>query len=119
MKAKSAKVRLSVVLAMLAVAITSVLAGIAVGKVQPRVSNEEVLESACRKHGYAHNVLFVFRDVKAGDVLTKGDLAMRDYITDGVRDRLLHFEDLSNVLGRKMRVDLKRMSVLLKTDIEQ
>ena len=44
---------------------------------------------------------------------------MRDYIYDGVSDRLLQSADLQNVLGRKVRVDIKARSVLLKTDIQQ
>ena len=83
-----------------------------------RASYEEGVNSARQKHGFARRVLFVDRDMKAGDVLTKGDLAFRDYITDGVRDRLLQCEDLQSVLGRKMRVDLKARSVLLRTDIQ-
>ena len=84
-----------------------------------RASYDEVEKSMRQKYGYANQVLFVHRDVKAGDVLRKEDLAMRDYITDGVRDRLLQSADLQNVLGRKVRVDLKARSVLLKTDIQQ
>ena len=84
-----------------------------------RASYEEGEKSVRQKHGFASQVLFVHRDVKAGDVLTKEDLAMRDYIYAGVSDRLLQSADLQNVLGRKMRVDLKARSVLLKTDIQQ
>ena len=84
-----------------------------------RASCEEGEKIVRQKYGFASQVLFVHRDVKAGDVLRKGDLAMRDYLTYGVSDRLLQSADLQNVLGRKMRVDLKARSVLLKTDSQQ
>lgn len=35
-----------------------------------------------------------------------------------LRDRLIQSVELPNVLGRKMRVDLKEKSVLLTTDLE-
>ncbi len=69
------------------------------------------------RYGFVAKVLFVNEDVKAGTVLTKDMLCSRDYIAMGVRDRCLHVDDLKSVLGRKLAFDLKRGSILLKTDI--
>jgi sialic acid synthase SpsE len=71
------------------------------------------------KYGFATDVLWVFRDVKAGETLTMDNIAIKDFVgCDGLRDRLIHCEDASKVIGRKLRVDLKTHSVLLWTDIQ-
>ena len=69
------------------------------------------------RYGFVAKVLFVNEDVKAGTVLTKDMLRSRDYVAMGVRDRCLQVDDLKSVLGRKLAFDLKRGSILLKTDL--
>jgi len=70
-----------------------------------------------RRYGFAANVLFVNEDVNAGTLLTKDKLCFRDYVSSGVGDRFIRIEDMKSVLGRKVAFDLKRGSILLRTDL--
>ena len=69
------------------------------------------------RYGFLADVLFVSEDVKAGTALTKDKLQCHDYVGMGVSDRCLQAGDLKSVLGRKVAFDLKRGSILLKTDL--
>lgn len=122
MAEKNIKVCLSFIL-LIAVAIGSAGIGIIIGQAHMatavRASYDKGMADMQRRHGFVREVLSVIRAVKAGEVLAKDNLAVRDYVgSDGLRDRLIQSVELPNVLGRKMRVDLKEKSVLLTTDLE-
>ena len=105
---------LLVVLALVLVAIASASVGNSIGREQGRAL---MFTDMRRRHGFAQAV-FAHRDLKAGEVLTKDDLATRDYFTDGLEERLILEDEWQTLPGRKMLVDLKRGSVLLKTDVQ-
>ena len=96
------------------VAVFSAWIGIAIGRKQGR---ELMATEMWHRHGLA-KAIFVHRDLKAGDVLTRQDFDMRDYFREGLGDRLICTDELMTLPGRKMLVDLKRGSVLLKTDVQ-
>ena len=96
------------------VAVFSAWIGIAIGRKQGR---ELMATEMWHRHGLA-KAIFVHRDLKAGDVLTRQDFDMRDYFREGLEDRLICNDEWMTLPGRKMLVDLKRGSVLLKTDVQ-
>jgi len=108
---------LLIVLAFVLVAIASASAGISIGRKQALVSNEKMLTDMRHRYGFTQ-AIFAHRDLKAGDILTVKDLHSGDYFTDGLQDRLIIRDEYRSMIGRKMRVDLKRGSVLLKTDVQ-
>ena len=96
------------------VAVFSAWIGIAIGRKQGR---ELMATEMWHRYGLA-KAIFVHRDLKAGDVLTRQDFDMRDYFREGLEDRLICNDEWMTLPGRKMLVDLKRGSVLLKTDVQ-
>ena len=84
---------------------------------EARRVREDERERFKLRYGFLADVLFVSEDVKAGTALTKDKLQCRDYVGMGVSDRCLQAGDLKSVLGRKVAFDLKRGSILLKTDL--
>ena len=84
---------------------------------EARQAREDERERFKLRYGFLADVLFVGEDVKAGTVLTKDKLQCRDYVSMGVSDRCLQAGDLKSVLGRGVAFDLKRGSILLRTDL--
>ena len=82
-------------------------------------AREDEREKFRLRYGFVADVLFVEEDVKAGTILTEDKLQRRDYVGMGILDRCLRVEDLKSILGRRVVFDLKRGSILLKTDLSQ
>ena len=57
------------------------------------------------------------QDTPAGTVLTKNMLGYKTVPMTGLSGRVLHKEDLDEVLGRTLAFDLKRGDAILKTDL--